>query len=111
MRTDNLKLPESRIEYINALRDASEMGAMKALEQAGLLKPYLTERAAKKKYGPAVVDRWIRERLVTVIKDGDRTAKKRIDRLQIEAVAKSANRSTYLTTEERTNEKALESLL
>ena len=101
MNTDHLKLPQSRVEYINALRDASEMGAIKALEAAGLIKPYLSEREAKRKYGPKIVARWIKERLVIVLKDGDATASKRIERLQIEAVAKSANRATYLTTEER----------
>lgn len=99
--TDHLKMPQSRVEYINALRDASEMGALKALEAAGLIRPYLSEREAKRKYGPAIVARWIQERLITVLKDGDGTASKRIDRLQIEAVAKSANRCTYLTTLER----------
>ena len=101
MNTGHLKLPQSRVEYINALRDASEMGAIKALEVAGLIKPYLSEREAKRKYGPKIVERWIKESLVIVLKDGDGTASKRIDRLQIEAVAKSANRSTYLTTLER----------
>lgn len=98
---DNLKLPQSRTEYLHALSDAAELGAMKALEGAGLLTPYLSERACKRKYGPAIVDRWIKEKLVDVLKDGNGTANKRISRLQIEAVAKSANRSTYLTTEER----------
>jgi hypothetical protein len=101
MNTDHLVLPKNRIEYMRALIDATEMGANKALEAAGLLKPYLTEREAKRKYGPTIVNRWIKESLVKVIKDGDGTASKRIDRLQIEAVAKSANRSTFLTTKER----------
>lgn len=101
MRIDTLKLPESRLEYINALRDAAELGATKALQDVGLLRPYLKMREAKRIYGPAIVERWIRERLIIPIKDGNNTASMRIDRLQIAAVAKSANRSTYLTTEER----------
>lgn len=98
---DYLKLPQSRIEYMHALRDAAEMGANIALEAAGLLKPYLSMREAKRIYGPAIVDRWVKERLVTIIKDGNDTSTIRIDRIQIAVVAKSANRSTYLTTEER----------
>ena len=86
---------------MHALIDAAQMGATIALQEAGLLKPYLSMREAKRLYGPAIVDRWIKERLVTVIKDGNDTATIRIDRIQIAAVAKSANRSTYLTMEER----------
>ena len=98
---DYLKFPQSRIEYMHALRDAAELGATIALQEAGLLKPYMTMRGAKRLYGATIVDRWIKERLVTVIKDGEGTANIRIDRIQIAAVAKSANRSTYLTIEER----------
>lgn len=83
-----------------ALRDAAELGAKKALEEAGLLKPYLKLKEAKRMYGPAIVERWIKEGLVEKIKDGTSSANIRISRAQIEAVAKSANRATYLTTEE-----------
>lgn len=96
-----LKLPQSRVEYVNALIDAAELGAAKALEKVGYSKPYLKEREAKRLYGPAVVERWIKEGLITPVKDGNKTASKRISRTQIEAVAKSANRATYLTMEER----------
>lgn len=100
MKTE-LKLPQSRTEYMNALIDAAELGASKALELVGLNTAYMSERQAKRVYGLRIVDRWIKEGLVTSVKDGNGTASKRINRLQIEAVAKSANRSTYLTTEER----------
>lgn len=102
---DHLKLPQSRVEYVNALIDAAELGAKKALEGAGLLKPYLSVREAKRVYGPTVVDRWIKEDLLKVLKDGNASAKCRISRIQIEAVAKSANRATYLTIEERNPQK------
>ena len=97
----NLQIPQTEIEYMNALIDAAEVGATKALAEIGALKPYLKLREAQRLYGEAVVNRWIKEGLVTPIKDGDRTASVRIDRIQIAAVAKTANRSTYLTTEER----------
>jgi len=97
---DNIKLPATRAEYIRALQDVAEIGAQKALEKAGLLKPYLKLREAKRMYGPAIVERWVREGLVDKIKDGDNSANVRINRAQIEAVAKSSNRSTYMTLEE-----------
>ena len=97
----SIRLPGSEIEYRNALIDAAELGAMKALEVAGLLRPYIKLREAYRMYGTAVVKRWHDECLIRLIKDGDNNASVRIDRIQIEAVAKVSNRSTYLTTEER----------
>jgi hypothetical protein len=94
-------LPSSETEYRNALVDAAEVGAKKALEEVGLLKPYLKLREARRKYGEAIVNRWIKEGLVQLIKDGDRSASIRINRIQIESVAKASNRTTYLPTEKR----------
>lgn len=97
----NLPLPQTEIEYRNALIDAAEVGAKKALQDAGLIKPYLKLREAHRLYGEAVVNRWIKEGLILAIKDGNRNASIRISRIQIETVAKTANRASYLTTEER----------
>jgi len=96
-----MNLPQSETEYRNALVDAAELGARKALEKVGFIKPYLKLREAQRAYGAAIVNRWIKEGLIKPIKDGDRTASVRIDRTQIESIAKTANRSTYLTTLER----------
>lgn len=89
-------LPQTGIEYRNALIDAANIGAMKALEQAGLMKPYLKLREAQRLYGSAIVNRWIKEGIIIPIKDGDRNASVRIDRIQIESVAMTSNRATYL---------------
>ena len=94
-------LPQTETEYRNALIDAAEIGARKALEAAGLMKPYYKLREAQRLYGSSVVNRWIQEGLVHAIKDGNRNASVRINRLQIEIVAKTSNRSNYLTTQER----------
>lgn len=96
-----LRMPQTELEYRNALIDAAEAGATKALMDVGLLKPYLKLREAQRLYGEAIVNRWIREGLVRVIKDGTRNASVRIDRLELLTVARTANRATYLTTEER----------
>lgn len=96
-----LRMPQTELEYRNALIDAAEAGATKALMDVGLLKPYLKLREAQRLYGEAIVNRWIREELVRVIKDGTRNASVRIDRLELLTVARTANRATYLTAEER----------
>jgi hypothetical protein len=101
--TKSLKmlLPQTEIEYRNALIDAAELGAKKALQEVGLIKPYMKLREAQRQYGESIVNRWILEGLIDAIKDGDRNASVRIDRIQIETVAKTCNRASYLTIEER----------
>ena len=97
----NLPLPQTEIEYRNALIDAANIGAMKALAEIGSIKPYLKLNEAKRKYGSAIVIRWEKEGLIKLIKDGDNNASVRISRIEIETVAMTANRASYLTTEER----------
>jgi hypothetical protein len=85
-------LPQTEIEFRNALIDAAEIGAIKALIQVGQLKPYLKLREAQRLYGKAAVNRWEQQGLIKFLKDGDRNSSVRIDRIQIETVAKSVNR-------------------
>lgn len=94
-------LPQTEIEYRNALIDAAELGAKKALQEVGLIKPYLKLRQAQRLFGESIVNRWIQEGLVDTIKDGNRNASVRINRIQIEVVAKTCNRASYLTVDER----------
>lgn len=96
-----MNLPQTEIEYRNALIDAANLGAIKALVEIGSLKPYLKLSEAKSKYGPRIVDRWHKEGLIDYIKDGSNNASVRIDRIQIESVAMTCNRASYLLTKER----------
>jgi hypothetical protein len=96
-----IRLPQTETEYLNAIVDAAKMGATAALAEAGITKPFLKLCEAHRLYGRSVVDRWIKEGLVKPLKDGNRNAGVRIDRIKIEAVARTYNRATYLTTEER----------
>lgn len=82
-------------EYRRAMMDAAEIAAQKVLMTTGHLKPFISLRQAYKAYGEGNVERWRREGLIQVIKDGDRNSKVRIDRLQIEAVARTSNRTSY----------------
>ena len=96
-----MRLPQTETEYLNNLVDAAEMGSLKTMMLLGKLNPFIKLKEAQKMYGASVVNRWIKEGLIQPIKDGPNNASVRIDRLRIEAVAKSCNRTTYLTTKER----------
>lgn len=96
-----LSLPQTEIEFRNALIDAACVGAQKVLIEIGVLKPFLKQREAYRLYGESVVKRWIKEDLIHPIKDGSRNASVRIDRIEIVTVAMTANRASYLTTSER----------
>lgn len=84
--------------------DFGEICAQKALIEADLLRPFISLAAANRKYGESTVERWAQEGLIDIIQDGP-GSNYRIDRLQIEAVAKTANRNTYLTVKERNQKK------
>ena len=83
------------IEYRRAMLDAAEIAAQKVLVSTGQLKPYMSLRQAYKLYGERNVERWRREGLIKAVKDGDRNSKVRIDRLEIESVARTSNRASY----------------
>lgn len=91
-----LRIPQTETEYRNALVEAAELGAKRALEGAGLLRPYLKQSEAFRLYGESQVKRWIKERLILPQKDGNNTSTVRLDRLKLESLAKASNR-TYLT--------------
>lgn len=94
-------LPKTETEYRNALIDAAELGAKKALQDAGVIKPFLKLKEAYRLYGESQVKRWLKEGLINPIKDGNNNAMVRINRIEIEALSKDNNRVTYLTTLER----------
>ncbi len=93
----------TRIQLAELLTEAAEMGAKKALSEAGIIKPYLKKSEAFKLYGRSTVERWIKEQLITARKDGNDSAAWRLDRIELEAVAKASNRHTYLSVVERMN--------
>jgi len=68
---------------------AAELGAITALVHAGKIKPYLKKAEAFRLYGRNQVEHWIAEGLITPRKDGDHSACWRIDRLEVEALAKA----------------------
>lgn len=69
------------------LEYAAEIGALSALIHVGKIRPYLNKSQAKRKYKD--VEKWIDKGWVSVRKDGNHSAPLRIDRLELESVAKA----------------------
>lgn len=78
------------------IQEAAEMGAVLALAKVGKLKPYLKKSEAFRKYGRANIENWVENGLITIRKDGGHSAVWRIDRLEVEAIAKSIAILKYL---------------
>lgn len=91
----------SRSQLATLLAQAAELGAKKALSETGVIKPYLKKSEAYRLYGRANVERWIQEGLVTPRKDGNDSAAWRLERIELNAIAMTSNRHTYLPVEER----------
>ena len=71
------------------LEQAAEMGAKHALTQCGYLKPFLKKSEAYRQFGRKNVEHWIEGGLLTPRKDGDHSAAWRLERLELEAIAKA----------------------
>lgn len=89
-----------KYELQRMLNDAAEFGAKKALMDLGLSKPFLSLNRACKVYGNGRVNRWIKEGLIQKHKDGNTTSTIRLDRMQLDILARSSNRNTYLSNAE-----------
>lgn len=86
-----MRLPESETEFLNALVDAAELGAMKLAQSQGLIKPCLNERQAKKIYGRNLKE-WEDAGLIKPEQDGPNKTK-RYDSLRLEALSKASHYS------------------
>jgi hypothetical protein len=94
-------------ELKGLLADAVEIGYKKALVETGQIKTFLSQRQAFRLYGETTVKRWIAAHLIEPDQDGSNTSKKRYDRMQLEILAKSSNRDSYMTKEEVMLKRAL----
>lgn len=91
----------TNVELTRLMSEASEIGAQKALVAVGALSPNISKQEAYKLYGRTDVDRWIKEGHLVANKDGNHSAKCRIDRVKIAELSKKSNRHTYLMVSER----------
>lgn len=88
-------------ELKNLLQDANELGAKTVLIEFGKIPPFVSQSEAYRLFGEGRVKRWVKEGLIKRKKDGNNTSTVRYDRLELEILAKSNNRLTYLDSEER----------
>ena len=93
----------TRSQLAQLMAEAAEIGATRALSAIGAIKPYLKKSEAYRMYGKANVERWLMEGLITPRKDGDNSAAWRLDRTELQAIAKASNRHSYLPVEDRKN--------
>lgn len=91
-----LRLPESETEFRNALVDAANVGALKALVHTHQVAPYLSRRDANRKYGEKNVKKWIDAGLVNLIQDGP-NMKYRLSVIELEAASSVSNRAIFFT--------------
>ena len=84
------------------LQDVAELAAIAVLTKTGALTAYVSKAEAINIVGgESILNRWIKEGLIKVVKDGPANAKIRISRMQLESVLKVSNRPSYLSVEER----------
>jgi|GEM_PF-5200199 len=77
----------TRSFFLNALKEAASYGANKALEEAGLSKPYVSMNKANKMYGKGTIKRMVEEGLINPVKDGANSSTIKIDRKDLRAAA------------------------
>lgn len=80
----------------NMLIKAAELGAKKALESAGLTKPFISLRQAHKLYGRGVVDGWIKSGALKVSQDTV-GKKMRLSVVEINALAEAVNIASHIS--------------
>ncbi|WP_448104686.1 hypothetical protein [Pedobacter panaciterrae] len=77
------------------LQDAANLGATKALTDAGVLKPFISKSEAYRIYSRRLIDRWLAENLIEPEKDGAGNAKLRLSRVRLEVLARTSNRVSW----------------
>lgn len=100
MKMDGNIIQLERLELKNLISEAVAIGVKKALTDPSLNKKYLSKNQAYQKYGRRLVDRWIKEKLIKEIKDGDKSHKIRLDALELEKVAAFSNRTSFFRSRE-----------
>ncbi|MDR1349131.1 MAG: hypothetical protein LBJ63_12025 [Prevotellaceae bacterium] len=95
MKNSKIIIPQSEVELRNIIQSIVELTTTSVLSRLGLLKPYISLKEAYDAYGWGTVERWCSEGLVKKIKDGEGSSPVRINRVEIESVAKASNRTEW----------------
>jgi len=88
------------MELATLLKNAAEQGTANAIKEERPVPDQLTKADAYRLYGRSNVDRWLREGLISKQPTAD-TSQIFLDRSELEAVAASNNRITYLPVADR----------
>lgn len=82
-------------ELKNLLTDAVELGAKKALIDAGISRPTISQTQAYELYGRARVDKWVKNRWIKRCKQGNNTSSVTFDSLELQILDKTKQRARY----------------
>jgi hypothetical protein len=82
-------------ELRKMLYDAAELAVQRYRIATGEERGYVSKREAYRRYGSSVVERWLREGLLTLAKDGTGNLSSRLSVAQLEAAAKTSNYASY----------------
>jgi len=88
------------MELASLLKNAAEQGTSNAIKEERPVPDRMTKADAYRLYGRSNVDRWLREDLISAQQPTD-TSQIFLDRSELEAVAASSNRITYLPARDR----------
>jgi hypothetical protein len=89
-----MRISENQLSAM--LQDAAELGAKSALSQAGLMCATISKAEAIRMCGgKALLNRWLLEGVITPSKDGPKSARIIINRIQFESALKTSNRPSY----------------
>lgn len=94
-------IDEFRLQQM--LDSAANLAVKRYRVEKGEERAFISQNEAYRRYDRDLVTRWRAECLIRPTKDGEGSARMRYDVLQLEKLASTSNRITYLTTKERTN--------
>lgn len=88
-------------ELLQIIKDSRRLGRIETLVDLGKTPEFISQNEAYRLFGEGVVKRWIQEGLIKRKKDGNNTSKIRLSRIELQDLAITNNRLTYLDSEER----------
>ena len=92
-----MTIPRTEIEFRNALIDAAELGAKRALEMAGVVSTSIRLVDANRLYGIATIRRWTKQGVIHPVKRGMNNAAVWIARAELDAATKMVDRQKSFT--------------
>lgn len=91
----------SEIEYRNALIDAAEVGAQKALIEIGQVSPVIKRTEAERIYKPNIIKALLKADMIKLQKKGERNSAVYIDRLQLITAVKTYYRVMNINPQQK----------